>query len=223
MLVKKFVGVCFAVFVLGLVNVAYTAAYSGKIPDTTINNSDMKPVNYGQNLTAGLTLMHFQNLQLRIQSRNTLELHLNVGNDVAFVDFGLDLNQEGGLKLEIDITVEPKAGIDTIKGIGIYITIEPNATEDINASVRMSVDEIRKKIGEDVNAKKLMWAYFNETENKWIYVTSEVVDGYLVADTDHFSTWTVVDLSESKDYTIYIVAAVLIGALLAVAAIKTKK
>ena len=35
------------------------------------------------------------------------------------------------------------------------------------------------------------WAYYNGSNGEWESVETRVQDGYLVAETDHFSTWTV--------------------------------
>jgi hypothetical protein len=35
------------------------------------------------------------------------------------------------------------------------------------------------------------WAYYDETNKEWDVVPTTVEDGYLTAETDHFSTWTV--------------------------------
>lgn len=34
------------------------------------------------------------------------------------------------------------------------------------------------------------WAYYNETTKEWVTVPTQKQDGYLVAETTHFSTWT---------------------------------
>lgn len=35
------------------------------------------------------------------------------------------------------------------------------------------------------------WAYYDENSKEWVTVPTTVEEGYLTADTDHFSTWTV--------------------------------
>jgi hypothetical protein len=35
------------------------------------------------------------------------------------------------------------------------------------------------------------WAYYDENVKEWITVPTSIEDGYLIADTNHFSTWTI--------------------------------
>ncbi|UCD02443.1 MAG: hypothetical protein JSV23_05385 [Promethearchaeota archaeon] len=61
------------------------------------------------------------------------------------------------------------------------------------------------------------WAYYDETAEEWVAVPTTIENGYLVAETDHFSYWTI--LIPEADNTLLI--AISIGVIIGVIAIVT--
>lgn len=72
------------------------------------------------------------------------------------------------------------------------------------------------------------WAYYNENDGEWVVVPSIIEEGYLTAETDHFSTWTVlIPTSLTNSNTALIVGSVatiaVIGVIIGVSVIYLKK
>jgi hypothetical protein len=67
------------------------------------------------------------------------------------------------------------------------------------------------------------WVYYNEDTSEWIAVETIVEDEYLVAETDHFSTWTV--LIPDPDYSLIIIIGigVGVGAIVAIVIVLRKR
>ena len=64
--------------------------------------------------------------------------------------------------------------------------------------------ELSAEFGREVNASRLTWMYWNTTQAQWIPVESYMdQNGYLVCNTDHFSTWTVAESSEEVPENIH--------------------
>ena len=56
------------------------------------------------------------------------------------------------------------------------------------------------------------WAYYDEADEEWVTVPTTIEDGYLVAETDHFSYWTILIPEADNTLWIYIgVGAAVIG------------
>ncbi|NVM36459.1 MAG: hypothetical protein HWN81_12745 [Candidatus Lokiarchaeota archaeon] len=72
------------------------------------------------------------------------------------------------------------------------------------------------------------WAYYNENDGEWVVVPSIIEEGYLTAETDHFSTWTVlIPTSLTNSNTALIVGSAatiaVIGVIIGVSVIYLKK
>jgi len=86
---------------------------------------------------------------------------------------------------------------------GFVISVQCN--DSCNATMKLEATEADRGS---------TWAYYDTQTSEWVSVETTLKDGYLVAETDHFSTWTV--LSLETDYTILIIgigigAVVIIG------------
>jgi len=86
--------------------------------------------------------------------------------------------------------------------LNCYFGIEPNATIQLSAQLRLHINqtELSQQLNREVNASRLAWMYWNRTRAEWEPVESYMdQNGYLVCNTDHFSTWTVAEISESTE------------------------
>jgi len=91
---------------------------------------------------------------------------------------------------------------------GFCIRIQTNTTNQIQAKLMIQATN-QNQVG--------TWAYYEETTGEWVSVPTTVENGYLVANVDHFSYWTIL----IPDYTLAIIIGVGVGAgaLIAVLAI----
>lgn len=62
----------------------------------------------------------------------------------------------------------------------------------VNISCNCTEIQARLRIRANNENREGTWAYYNTSTQEWVGVESQVQDGFLVADTDHFSTWTVI-------------------------------
>ena len=86
--------------------------------------------------------------------------------------------------------------------MGFVMTIQCNGT--CNATLKMEATEADQGS---------TWAYYDTATEEWVSVATTLEGGYLVAETDHFSTWTV--LSPETDYTVLIIG-ISVGAVVVV-------
>jgi hypothetical protein len=116
--------------------------------------------------------------------------------------------------------------------LNFYLGIEPNATLQLNAEMRLHINqtELNQQLNREVNASRLTWMYWNRTRAAWETVESHMdQNGYLVCNTDHFSTWTVaeIDAEEVAQFLnmayVYAAIGVVVAVVLAVGIVAFKK
>jgi len=63
------------------------------------------------------------------------------------------------------------------------------------------------------------WAYYKEATEEWVSVPTTVEDGYLVAETDHFSYWTVLIPESGNNMLMYIGLISIVGIIAVISVI----
>jgi len=138
----------------------------------------------------------FQNLVMIVNSSKSLDLNITVEPEVAMHYFSLSLIPGKSLSLTIKVAVSPPADVVALDNdIDFYLSIEPNETVTIDASLKLYIDEaaLEATLGRDITVSRLSWAYWDGSS--WVPVDSLIdADGYLVANTTHFSVWTIVEI-----------------------------
>jgi hypothetical protein len=99
----------------------------------------------------------------------------------------------------------PQGEQEREKNLNLYASIEPNATVELKAQLKLYINQTKltKELDWEVNPEKLTWMFWNGTLNQWIKVPSFIDhNGYLTCNTDHFSIWTVGEMEEqTKAFT----------------------
>jgi hypothetical protein len=112
-----------------------------------------------------------------------------------------------------------QSGQDRDKNLNFYASIEPNGTVELNAQLRLYINqtELKQELDWEVSPEKLTWMYWNGTQNEWMKVPSFVdPNGYLTCNTDHFSLWTVGEIAETEGVTDMILVYSGIGVAIAI-------
>jgi len=154
------------------------------------------------------TMFQFQNrTRLRVEANVNLDLNLDCDAlRIGDKDFALEIEGTGDLQMAMTCT-EEQAQLGLLKGNmhqirtrnrnqyhyeeGFVIALECNGTF---TRARLSISATdENRMGE--------WAYYDEATEEWVSVPTTVEDGYLTAETTHFSTWTIL----MPDYTLAIV------------------
>ncbi|MHA1281574.1 MAG: hypothetical protein ACTSQP_03640 [Promethearchaeota archaeon] len=164
--------------------------------------------------------------QFRKRTSITIQGNTNISvdiqcdaNNIGDKDFQIEINSSKDLELKMVCNEEEKE-LGLLKGNtyqvrnrnryryqeGFCVNLECNGT--CNAKLMLEATE---------QNKNGVWAYYDESKEEWVSVETTVEDGYLVAETNHFSTWTV--LVPEVDYTIYLIiggisAAAIIGIII---------
>ena len=172
-----------------------------------------------------------QRTQLTINSSVKLQLRINcdaIGIGIKY--FELEIEAPPSPILEMNMTcTEEQAELGLTLGNmtqvrnrnryrfqeGFCISLECNGTIT-RARLRIQVTS-QNRLG--------TWAYYNHSTNEWVAVQTMIQDGYLVAETNHFSTWTILIPEAGIDYMPFIIVGtgIVAGVVILAAVIYYKK
>ena len=133
------------------------------------------------------------------------EIIVTVDPEVKPQLFGISIDPNQTMTLTMNLSGSPFNGAQTMEqALNFYFGIEPNATIQLQAQLRLHINqtELSQQLKREVNASRLTWMFWNGPRGEWEAVESCFdEDGYLVCSTDHFSTWTVAEMSVSTETT----------------------
>jgi len=150
-------------------------------------------------------------LQTRLTFISDVDLEVNIDCDASAIgvkDFVLEVNGSGPLLMNMTCTEEQKE-LGLLNGHTYQIRnrnrylyqerfcIQINCNGTCDAKLKIQVNN-QNRLGQ--------WAYYDEDSQEWVSVPTTIEDGYLVAETDHFSYWTV--LIPQPDNTILIIVSI---------------
>jgi hypothetical protein len=187
------------------------APESGKIevpgvPDNAVqyNKTDVTPVAQMEQVKAGEpALFQYRNMTMLMNCTRNCSLVVTVDPTVKPQLLGISIEPNQTMTLTMNLSGSPLNGAQTMQQtLNCYFGIEPNATLQLKAQLRLHINqtELSQQLNREVNASRLTWMYWNQTRSEWEAVESYMdQNGYLVCNTDHFSTWTVAEISESTE------------------------
>lgn len=172
--------------------------------------------------------------QFRFRQRTQLTIQGNVNVDVSIdcdarnigdKDVIIELEGDGDMNMTMKCTEEQKE-LGLQKG-NAYQTRNRNRyqyQEGFCAEIKCNEScDAKLKIQANDQNQNGQWAYYDDDAEEWVTVDTTLEDGYLVAETDHFSTWTVLTPETDWNLIIGIGIAVAVVALIAVIIIVKKR
>jgi hypothetical protein len=166
------------------------------------------------------TLFQYRNMTMLLNSTKNCSLEVTADPAVSPKIFGIFIEPNQTMTLTMNLSGSPLEGAQTMeRTLNFYFGIEPNATLELKAELRLHINqtELSQQLNREVNASRLTWMYWNQTGDKWETVESYVdEDGFLVCDTDHFSTWTVAEMEPEEVMEIALNMAFVYAAISAV-------
>ena len=161
------------------------------------NYPDLVPRRFLWNVPADTPMvLSFRNFALILDSGRDVDLNLTVDSGITMHRFSLSLEPGESLNLSIQVSVTRPSDIGAPKnGIGVYFDIDPTPGVTVEGTLRLYIDEdtLEAELHRDIDVSRLSWAYWDGS--RWVTVESHIdSDGYLVAETSHLSTWTIVEV-----------------------------
>ena len=206
---KIFIGIFTFAILVSLFNVSSVLGADALIPVT------------GNTITTQVqahnrTMFQFQ-YQTRLNFSSNVNIDLNLDCDsfrIGEKDFEIEIDADGDLEMTMTCREEQiqlglqKGSTFRIRNRNRYryeeafcLQIQCNGTCDAKLKIQAT--------NENRNGE---WAYYDEAETEWVSVPTTTEDGYLVAETDHFSYWTILIPVADNTLWLYIgVGAAVIG------------
>jgi hypothetical protein len=219
---KKTNKILFGIFIMTLFFTMYTSPFvaAAPTPDTEVSGD-----------TYQNRILAHEQTTLRFRQRTMLTFNANVNLDVdincaamniGVKDVQVEITTTSDMQMNMTCT-EEETELGLLLGNtnqvrnrnrhtyqeGFVFALECNLTNF----------QAKLKIGLTDENRGSTWAYYDEAQQEWVPVTTIEEDGYLVCETSHFSTWTI--LMPELDWTLIIVgatigAAVIIGVIVIV-------
>ncbi len=184
------------------------------------------------------TMLQYRNMTMQLNCTRNCTVIITSDEEVTPQEFGLTVDPNQTMTLAMNLTKSPLNGaVVNERCLNFYLGIEPNATLQLQAQIRLRINqtELNQNLNREVNASRLTWMYWNQTQAQWQAVESYMdQNGYLVCNTNHFSTWTVAEATAEEATpnqtntidtpTIYLIAATIaIVAVIGVGIIALKR
>jgi hypothetical protein len=189
-------------------------AGEGKYPDVPgapdnavqFNKTNTTPVAEMAQVAAGEpALFQYRNMTMLMNCSKNCDIVFNADSDVTPKILGLSVESNQTMTLTMDMYGSPLQGEQVMeRTLNFYLGIEPNTELQLTAQIKLHINqtELSQELNREVNASRLTWMYWNTTQAQWTTVESFMdQNGYLVCNTDHFSTWTVAELADTTELT----------------------
>jgi len=173
------------------------------VPDNAVqhNKTDITPVAEMEQVAAGeLALFHYRNMTVLMNCTQNCSLVFGVDPTLKPTLCGLSVDSNQTMTLTMNLSGDPFEGEKVMEQtLNFYWGIEPNASIQLKGQLRLYINqtELSHELNREVNASRLTWMFWNRTQAEWEAVPSRIDEnGYLVCNTDHFSTWTVAEMQD---------------------------
>ena len=194
-----------------------------------LNKIDITPSGEMESIQAMETKVFFyRNFTVMMNSTENCALNMTLDPQVKNRLLSLSVEPNQTMTLAMNVSASPPSGEAVMnQTLNFYMDLEPNSNLELEAKLRLHINqtELSEELGREVNPSKLTWMYWNTTQSQWVSVESYMdQNGYLICNTDHFSTWTVAEYDpELIPENIHIFTVVGLVAIVSVASIYLKR
>jgi hypothetical protein len=169
-------------------------------------------------------VLFYRNFTLMMNSTENCSLNMTLDPQIKNRLLTISVEPNQTMTLAMNVSASPPQGEAVMnQTLNFYMELEPNLDLEFEAQLKLHINqtELTQELGRVVNASMLTWMYLNQTQKQWVPVESYMdQNGYLVCNTDHFSTWTVAEYDpEQIPENIHIVTVVGLVAMISIASV----
>jgi hypothetical protein len=159
-----------------------------------MNMTDVVPSRHRHRIEAGTPqVLRYRNMVVEVTANRKMTMNVSSDDAVRLRYLRINMNMTRSIHLDVNANATPPAQIQGPRyGLEKYLTIEPNSTGPVRATLRLYINgtELSRELNRTMYLERLTWCYWNGTD--WDPVRSRLMeDGFLEANTTHFSVWTV--------------------------------
>ena len=194
-----------------------------------LNKTDITPSGEMESIQAmEAKVFFYRNFTLMMNCTENCALNMTLDPQVRNRLLTLSVEPNQTMTLTMNVSASPPQGEALMENnLNFYMGIEPNDNLQLQSQLKLHINqtEFSEELGREVNASRLTWMYWNQTQSQWTPVESQMdQNGYIVCNTDHFSTWTVAEYDpELVPENIHIFTVVGLVALVSVVSIYLKR
>jgi hypothetical protein len=168
------------------------------------NKTNVTPKNQTEQVRAQeQTMFQYRNMTMTMNCTQNCTLTFTADEEITPKLFGLSVDPNQTINLAMNLSKSPINGaMVNERCLNFYLGIEPNVTLELKAQIRLYINqtELSQSMNREINASRLSWMYWNQTTAQWEAVQSYMdQNGYLVCNTDHFSTWTIAEIEQAAE------------------------
>jgi hypothetical protein len=176
------------------------------IPDNAVqyNKTETTPNAEMAQVAAGEpALFQYRNMTMLMNCTQNCSAIFTADPEVTPKVLGISVEPNQTMTLTMNMYGSPLQGEQVMeRTLNFYLGIEPDAEIQLQAQLRLLINqtELNQELNREVNVSKLTWMYWNQTRAQWTTVESFMdQNGYLVCNTNHFSTWTVAEVGDTTE------------------------
>ena len=167
------------------------------------NRTDITPSGYMETIQPmEINTFFYRNVTLMMNCTRNCEMKVTIDPEVKNRIVSVSVDPNRTMTLTMNVSASPLQGEAVMeRTLNFYMELEPNAEIQLQAQLRLLINqtELSAELDREINASRLTWMYWDTTQAQWVPVESYMdQNGYLVCNTDHFSTWTITE-AESPD------------------------
>ncbi|MFC1803513.1 hypothetical protein ACFL0D_06045 [Thermoproteota archaeon] len=142
--------------------------------------------------------LQFKNMVLELTTSRKMTMSLSSDEQVRFRYLSMKMEMTKNMHINMYTAQSPPETIpEPTDGINKYLTIDPNTTEPIRATLRLYMDPEELESGQSTDFEQYTWCYWNGTH--WDTTPTRYTnDGFLETNTTHFSVWTIKEQQPKK-------------------------
>ena len=168
------------------------------------NRTDVTPSGDMETVQAmEMNAFFYRNVTLMMNCTRNCEMNVTIDPEVRNSIVSVTVDPNRTMTLTMNVSASPPQGEAVMeRTLNFYMGLEPNAAIQLQAQLRLLINqtELSAELGREVNASRLTWMYWNRTQAQWVTVESHMdQNGYLVCNTDHFSTWTIAEVGSPDE------------------------
>jgi len=138
-------------------------------------------------------VLRYRNMVMEVTANRAMTMNVSSDEAVRLRYLRINMNMTRSMHLDLRANATPPAQIEAPRyGLEKYLTIEPNSTGPVRATLRLYINgtELSRELNRTMYLERLTWCYWNGSD--WEPVRSRLMeDGFLEANTTHFSVWTI--------------------------------
>ncbi len=166
------------------------------------NKTDLTPKNQMEQVRAGEPMLfRYRNMTMLMNCTQNCSLVVSADSTVTPKILGLSIDSPQNMTVAMNLYGSPLQGqMVAERNLNFYWGIEPNSQQQLQGQIRLHINqtELQQELNREVNTSRLTWMFWNTTSAQWQAVPSFIDEnGYLVCNTNHFSTWTVAEIEQT--------------------------